>query len=258
MQQTARKTDELRILKRSLAAWTLRIAGFKASEACPSKSFPANQTDPCAVQKILARKSHAMAVERDIATLRSAFDVWIMAYSGGVMKQTKEYSEMRQVWNRWRSKMATHEALMGKSRIFAYSRGTKGLHSNSHPMLPVQARTVADKYDVQSARSALRKWKHRAAEIQCLQSMAIDKDKHRLLSNGLQTFTKRVHRFKQLEEGAIMTNTFFKLRTCFQAWQQALRIKTQTKWIADKRKRDTKEIFDGQYYLFIAEGDQGH
>jgi len=37
MQRTARKTDEARILKRSLAAWTLRIAGFKASEACPVK-----------------------------------------------------------------------------------------------------------------------------------------------------------------------------------------------------------------------------
>jgi len=186
-----------------------------------------------------------MAVERDIATLRSAFDVWIMAYSGGVMKQTKEYSEMRHVWTRWRSKMAAHEALMGKSHIFAYRQSTNHLRSIAHQMLPVQARSVADKHDVQSARSVLRKWKHRAAEIQRLQSSAIDKDNHRLLSNGLQTFTKRVHRFKQLEEGAIMTNTFFKLRTCFQAWQQALQTKTQTKWIADKRKRDTKEIFDG-------------
>jgi len=125
-------------------------------------------------------------------------------------------------------------------------------------MLPVQARTAADKHDVQGVRSAFRKWKDRAADIQRLQSLAVNKDVHRLLSNGLRTLAKRVTRFKQLEEGAIMTNTFFKLRTCFQAWQQALQVKIQAKWIADKRKRDTKEIFDGQYHLLYRKSDSPH
>jgi len=71
-----------------------------------------------------------MAVEKDIATLRSAFEIWIMSYSGGVMKQTKEYSEMRQTWNRWRGRMAAQEALMGKSQTFARCRGTIRLRSN--------------------------------------------------------------------------------------------------------------------------------